>query len=112
MSHLTTHALDTVLGVGATGLRVTLVRISSEPGLVGEAVLDERGRATLTETLERGVYELRFGVADYHRGQGVVLPDPPFLEVVAIRFGVADAGANHHVPLLLSPYSYSTYRGS
>jgi 5-hydroxyisourate hydrolase len=112
MSHLTTHALDTALGTGASGLRVTLFRIDADATLLGEAVLDERGRATLTEALERGVYELRFQVGAYHRGLGISLPDPPFLDEVTIRFGVADPRSNYHVPLLVSPYSYSTYRGS
>ena len=59
----------------------------------------------------RGVYELSFRVADYHRGCGLDLPDPPFLDVVTIRFGVSDPAGHHHVPLLISPYGYSTYRG-
>jgi 5-hydroxyisourate hydrolase len=59
-----------------------------------------------------GVYELTFHVADYFRANGVDLPDPPFVDRVALRFGVADAGASYHVPLLCSPWSYSTYRGS
>ena len=112
MSHLTTHALDTALGTGAVGLRVALMRVSPYAEALVEAVLDERGRATLTEALEPGVYELRFQVAEYHRGLGVPISDPPFLDEVSIRFGVSDANANYHVPLLVSPYGYSTYRGS
>ncbi len=112
MSHLTTHALDTALGVGAAGLRVALVRISPYAEALGEAVLDERGRATLSEALEVGVYELRFQVGAYHRDLGVPIADPPFLDEVSIRFGVSDGGAHYHVPLLVSPYGYSTYRGS
>ena len=112
MGHLTTHALDTVLGVGATGLRATLVRKGATESVVATAVMDERGRATLTEALEPGVYELCFEVAAYHRAKGVALTDPPFLDVVPIRFGIADASANYHVPLLVSPFSYATYRGS
>ena len=61
--------------------------------------------------LKGGVYELDFHVAGYHRALGVALSDPPFLDLVAIRFGVADPLADYHVPLLLTPYSYSTYRG-
>jgi len=64
------------------------------------------------EALERGVYELIFHAADYFSALGVPLPDPPFLGQVAIRFGVADPGQHYHVPLLLSPFAYSTYRGS
>lgn len=59
-----------------------------------------------------GVYELSFHVGDYLRATGAVLPQPPFLDVIPIRFGIADAEAHYHVPLLVSPYGYSTYRGS
>ena len=112
MSHLTTHVLDTVLGVGAAGLHVALVRIGGSETVLGQAVLDERGRAALGENLAPGVYELRFEVAGYHRSLGVAVADPPFLDVVAIRFGLSEPTVNYHVPLLVSPYSYSTYRGS
>ena len=62
--------------------------------------------------LTAGAYELRFHVADYFRSGGTDLPDPPFLDIVPIRFGISDAEAHYHVPLLISPYGYSTYRGS
>ncbi len=107
---LTTHALDTVRGCGCAGLRVD-VR-APDGAVLAEVVLDGGGRATLLdEDLVVGVYELTFQAADYHRATGVVLSDPPFLDLVTIRFGVADAQAHHHVPLVLTPYSYSTYRG-
>ena len=108
---LTTHVLDQMRGAGAAGLRVTLTR----PGVAApvEIVLDRDGRGVLLEAdLKPGHYALVFHVADYHRGVGVTLTDPPFLDQVTIAFGVADAGTHHHVPLLLSPYGYSTYRGS
>lgn len=108
---LTTHALDQVRGAGASGLRVRL----RGPGSVAEVelALDRDGRGTLLAAgLVAGRYELVFHVADYHRSVGVVLADPPFLDQVAVAFGIADAGVHHHVPLLLSPYGYSTYRGS
>jgi len=109
---LTTHALDTARGCGAAGLVVEVRRLSPTLAVLPGAVLDEGGRAVLvSEGLEPGVYELAFHVADYHRAAGVDLPDPPFLDVVPIRFGVADTGAHYHVPLLISPYGYSTYRG-
>jgi 5-hydroxyisourate hydrolase len=62
--------------------------------------------------LVAGVYELEFAAGDYFRAQGVKLPEPAFLDVVPLRFGIADTGAHYHVPLLVSPWSYSTYRGS
>jgi 5-hydroxyisourate hydrolase len=81
--------------------------------VLAETQLDAQGRAVLVENgLVPGAYELVFAVADYHRGQGVALTDPPFLDAVTIAFGVSDADAHYHVPLLVSPYGYSTYRGS
>ena len=75
---------------------------------------DGRCTAPLAEgdTLVAGQYELVFGAGAYFAAQGVVLPDPPFLDRVVIAFGVADSSANYHVPLVLTPWSYSTYRGS
>lgn len=108
---LTTHALDLVRGTGAAGLRVTLTGPSVAAPI--ELALDRDGRGLLLEAgLERGLHELVFHVADYHRGCGVTLTDPPFLDRVTIAFGIADAALHHHVPLLLSPYGYSTYRGT
>jgi len=107
---LTTHALDTAAGVAAAGMAVSLRR----GGVVLAATtLDANGRAVLLDTgLEPGAYDLVFAVADYHRGQGLAVTDPPFLGEVTITFGVADPDAHYHVPLLVSPYGYSTYRGS
>ncbi len=108
---LTTHALDQVRGVGAAGLRVTLTRPSVATQV--EIALDRDGRGLLLEAgLEPGPHVLVFHVADYHRALGLTLTDPPFLDRVTIAFGIADARTHHHVPLLLSPYGYSTYRGS
>ena len=64
------------------------------------------------DRLETGIYELTFQVGEYFRRVGVALTDPPFLETVIVRIGIADAGGSYHVPLLISPYGYSTYRGS
>lgn len=107
---LSTHVLDVVHGKPATGMALTLTR--------GDTVLfsgftDDDGRcAKLRElSLDRGTYRLTFAVADYFRGQGMDLPEPPFLDRVGIDFGIADDG-HYHVPLLASPFSYSTYRGS
>jgi 5-hydroxyisourate hydrolase len=105
---LTTHALDTVEGRGAGGLRVQLRRGDA---VLADMTLDERGRGTLHEGLEAGSYELVFQVGAYHRARGVALSDPPFLDEVAVRFGVADPAAHYHVPIVFSPHAYSTYRG-
>ena len=110
---LTTHALDIVLGHGAAGLKVAVARLSPIPESLGETVLDEGGRAVLVagEAFTAGVYELVFQVGAYHRSRGLAEIDPPFLDAVPIRFGVADASRHCHVPLLISLYGYSTYRG-
>jgi hydroxyisourate hydrolase len=108
---LTTHVLDTALGRPAAGVEITLHRDGEE---LARAVTNADGRtdAPLLDPLPAGVYELRFGVGAYHRTAGRDLPDPPFLDVVPVRFGIAEAGVHHHVPLLVSPWAYSTYRGS
>jgi 5-hydroxyisourate hydrolase len=109
---VTTHALDTALGGGAGGLTATLARLSPEPEAYPPVRLDAGGRATLlSEGLIKGVYALTFAVAAYHRAVGAPVTDPPFLDEVVIRFGVAEPDSHYHVPLLLSPYGYSTYRG-
>jgi 5-hydroxyisourate hydrolase len=105
---LTTHALDTVAGKGAAGLRVELRRGGYT---LADLTLDPGGRGTLSEALETGPYELVFHLADYHRAKGVSLADPPFLDEVVVQFGVADPAAHYHVPLVFSPHAYSTYRG-
>lgn len=107
---LTTHALDTAAGRPAAGMAVSLTRAGV---VLAEARLDAQGRAALLEGgLVPGDYTIGFAVADYHRGEGVALAEPPFLDVVTITFGVSDPDAHYHVPLLVSPYAYSTYRGS
>lgn len=106
---LTTHVLDTAHGRPAAGVEVVLVRGDAELARVRTGA---DGRARVLETLERGTYELRFAVGAYLRDAGHELSEPPFLDVVPVRFGVAEPGAHHHVPLLVSAYGYSTYRGS
>lgn len=115
---LTTHVLDTAAGRPAAGLRIELWTIGADGArqLVRAVVTNEDGRvdgALLSgASLLTGTYELVFFAGDYLRASGAALPDPAFLDIIPIRFGIADAAAHYHVPLLLSPYGYSTYRGS
>ena len=117
MGRLTTHVLDLALGRPAAGLRIELFRAGGDGReRLAEAATNADGRcdAPLLEgaAFRPGRYELVFHAGDYFRAAGAALPDPPFLDEVAIRFGVAEADGRYHVPLLLSPYGYSTYRGS
>jgi len=116
MGKLTTHVLDIAAGSPAAGMRVELRCLSrpTVPSLAALTDADGRCSAPLLEgaALSQGRYSLTFHVAAYFRSLGMTLPDPPFLDEVVIAFGVADARQNYHVPLLVSPWSYSTYRGS
>jgi 5-hydroxyisourate hydrolase len=107
---LSTHVLDTAHGRPASGV-VLLLSSGDETLFSGRTDGDGRCPGLRDLTLLPGPYRLTFAVADYFCGQGVVLPDPPFLDHVAIDFGVAD-DSHYHVPLLVSPFGYSTYRGS
>ena len=114
---LTTHVLDTASGRPGAGIAVTLYAVEGETRrLLVQTLTNEDGRCDaplLTgPNFRPGIYELVFEIADYFRAQGVALPEPPFLDEVRIRFGVAAADQHYHVPLLVSPYAYSTYRGS
>ena len=113
MGKLTTHVLDTSIGRPARGLRIELwagERLLKTVVTNGDGRVD--GPLLAGDELARGVYELRFHAGDYLRGQGAGLADPAFLDVIPIRFGIAEPSQHYHVPLLLSPYGYSTYRGS
>ena len=117
MAKLSTHVLDTARGVAAAGIVIDLHRVhDSERVRVATAVTNADGRTDRPllggERIEPGVYELSFHAGDYLRRAGGILPDPPFLDVVVVRIGIADASGDYHVPLLLSPYGYSTYRGT
>ncbi len=117
MGKLTTHILDTAHGRPGAGIAIALFRIEGAQRIaLGCFTSNHDGRcdAPLLEgdALVAGVYELDFSVGDYFAKAGVAPTAPPFLDVVTLRFGVADADAHWHVPLLVSPFSYSTYRGS
>ncbi len=117
MGRLTTHVLDTARGCPAAGMRIEF-SVVGEAGtlLVATVHSNAQGRTDAPlldgEAMRRGQYELLFHVGDYFRAQGVVLAEPAFIERVPLRFGIADPGAHYHVPLLCSPWSYATYRGS
>lgn len=113
MSQLSLHVLDTAHGCPAAALAFRLYR-DGQLLCSGHTNADGRGDGPLLAGTDfcRGVYELHFEVAAYFRQRGVQLPEPPFLDVVTLRFGVADPASRYHVPLLVSPWSYSTYRGS
>lgn len=115
MTDLTTHVLDLSSGIPAAGMAVRLFRAGGDatPLFTGTTDVDGRCRGLLGGVpLTAGRYVLEFGVAAYFRARGVELAEPAFLDVVEIAFGVADPGRHHHVPLLVSPFGYSTYRGS
>jgi len=111
MTSLSTHVLDTMHGRPAAGMEVAL---AGPDGEIGRATANADGRCPdlAQGALGPGRYTLRFSVADYFRTLGVALPDPPFLDVVSVDFGIAAGGGHYHVPLLVSPFAYSTYRGS
>ena len=119
MGHLSTHVLDTMNGCPAAGMAVRLLRVpaSGEAELVQSFALNADGRhdggpLLDAQTMAAGRYRLVFAVAAYFRARGVVLPEPPFIDEVQLDFGIADAAGRYHVPLLVSPWSYATYRGS
>ncbi len=125
MGRLTTHVLDTASGMPAKGIAIELWQypgqyqaqhqgescalvksvITNEDGRVDGPILDDN-------EIAKGQYELRFMAGDYLKQQGQELPEPLFLDIIPIRFGISDTTAHYHVPLLISPFGYSTYRGS
>lgn len=115
--YLTTHVLDTATGKPAAGIEILLYRVSGNSHRkIAETVTNEDGRTDAPilpqEKFETGTYELIFRAGDYLRATGVAVGDPLFLDQIPIRFGMNDEDAHYHVPLLLSPFGYSTYRGS
>ena len=117
MGRLSTHVLDTSRGEPARGVVVELHMFhNGERKHLSTTTTNADGRTTEPllsgPAIEAGVYELTFHAGDYFRSLGTALANPPFLDQVVIRFGIAEPEANYHVPLLIAPYSYSTYRGS
>jgi 5-hydroxyisourate hydrolase len=117
MARLSTHVLDTALGMPAAGIDVELYEWRGDERVyVTSTVTNAEGRTDLPlpagARLEPGVYELIFQAGAYFRRSGAAVTNPPFLDQVVIRFGIAEGTGHYHVPLLLSPYGYSTYRGS
>lgn len=109
MTSLSTHVLDTMHGCPAEGIELKLFYGTE---LLTHGLTDSSGRMRFENEIGVGHYRLDFAVAAYFRARGADLPEPPFLDVVAIDFGVAEPSGHYHVPLLISPYAYSTYRGS
>ena len=117
MGNLSTHVLDTTRGKPGAGVRVELYAISaSERRLLKIDTTNDDGRCTVPllegDTLRAGQYELVFSAGDYFAAQGIDLPTPRFVDKVTLAFGIADPTQNYHVPLVVTPWSYSTYRGS
>lgn len=118
MGRLSTHVLDTANGRPAAGMKLELFRIEASGGraLVKAVTTNADGRTDapllIDAAFEVGTYELVFDVAAYFRTQGNKASDPPFLSSVPLRFSIAEPNGHYHVPLLVSPWSYSTYRGS
>jgi len=117
MGKLTTHVLDTANGRPGAGIKVELFALSGDTRrALKTTVTNDDGRCSEPllegDALVAGEYELVFAAGDYFASIGTALPQPRFVDRVVLRFGIADAGAHYHVPLLVSPWSYSTYRGS
>ena len=118
MGNLTTHILDTTCGLAAAGVHIQLSRVNGD-GTRTElhtTFSNDDGRCDAPllsgESFVSGQYELEFAIGDYFAAKGVPMSEPRFLDVVVLRFGIADEDSHYHVPLLVTPYSYSTYRGS
>jgi len=116
LGHLTTHVLDTAQGIPARGMHLSLYDMDDGRRLLCRHTTNNDGRLDVpllsAGNMHAGRYELAFEVGDYFAHQGLSQSEPRFLDVVLLQFGIADADAHYHVPLLCSPWSYSTYRGS
>ena len=116
MGKLSTHVLDITVGKPGVGVKVALYAVGPEGKvLLKSDVTNADGRCAPLlegETMKAGKYELVFGAGDYFAQQGVDLPSPRFIDEVTLSFGIASVEQNYHVPLVVSPWAYSTYRGS
>jgi 5-hydroxyisourate hydrolase len=118
MGKLSTHVLDTAHGSPAAAMRIELYRLGAlgKTELIKRTVTNLEGRTDEPllsgSEMQEGTYELQFHVAEYFEGRSADVANPPFLDLIPIRFAIADEDGNYHVPLLVSPWSYSTYRGS
>jgi len=118
LAGLTTHVLDVTRGGPAGGVRIELYELGDRHArnLLAETATNADGRTDrpliAASDARKGRYELVFHAGDYFRRQGLSLADPPFLDLIPVRFAIADPDAHYHVPLIVSPWSYSTYRGS
>jgi len=118
MGKLSTHVLDTLHGTPASGVQLSLHRLNStgQRTPILQTVTNSDGRCDAPllqgDAMLAGVYELDFAIGDYFAARNVPMPEPRFLDVVTLRFGIADPAQNYHVPLVATPWTYSTYRGS
>ncbi|QUM75868.1 hydroxyisourate hydrolase [Moritella sp. 24] len=117
MSGLSTHVLDTANGVPGAGITIKLYRVEADQlHLLVSTVTNSDGRTDAllltSDELRIGQYQLQFDTADYFRSRGAPVPETAFLDDIVIRFGINNTEEHYHVPLLVSPFSYSTYRGS
>jgi len=116
MGKLSTHVLDITVGKPGVGVKVALYAVGAQGRtLIKADVTNSDGRCPPFlegETLQAGKYELVFGAGDYFAARGVEMPSPRFIDEVTLSFGIADPAQNYHVPLVVSPWAYSTYRGS
>jgi 5-hydroxyisourate hydrolase len=117
MGHLSTHVLDTANGRPAAAVRIDLYRLMDGAWAALSSIITNRDGRTDKPLLQgaeftSGKYRIEFHVGEYFRKTGAALPDPPFFEIVPVQIGIADASLHYHVPLLCTPWSYTTYRGS
>jgi hydroxyisourate hydrolase len=116
MKGLTSHVLDTLRGLPAVSVRLelwlwTTVSGKQKAHFLSEALTDQDGRCKLADELEVASYEIRFHIGEYFKKSQTKLPEPAFLDIISVRFSVADAARHYHIPLVASPWSYTTYKG-